>query len=159
MSAEVQRCGLCIMLKQSLFCIPDGLVHKGTEASLLDVKYPDSCREKQIVNVEEQILNVLYLVVRENELLLENSRILHAIQVLLYVLWLEKRFSIYSCGLEVFVEVEADKDFLFLCTSIPHLQKFYFAHHLPAITKTLRAVCYHFISLSWNFFHTIFFLQ
>ncbi|KAH9371947.1 hypothetical protein HPB48_010804 [Haemaphysalis longicornis] len=140
MSAEVQRCGLCIMLEQRWLCFtPDGLVRKGTEVSLLEVKCPHSCREKPIINVEEQVSNVPYLVFRDNELLLKKSHVYYTqVQVSLYVLGLEKCFFfVYSRHQQV-VEVVADKDFLL--TSIPRLEKFYFTHHLPAITKTLRAV-------------------
>lgn len=140
---QVVDVGVIVKKRQSWLCAScDGVVLKNSLiTNLLEIKSPESCKSKVIVDEINKSCNVSYLKFENGVVTLnKNDKIYTQIQVQLYVTGLQECdlfiFTPYvdvatkkNCS--VCIKIQRDDDFIKNC--ILKAEEFYFKHYLPRV--------------------------
>lgn len=133
---EVKKTGVIVCEKQPWLCASlDGVViDDGCVVRLVEIKCPIKCKDKPVVDRENETCNVKYLYFKNGEVeLKKNEPYFTQIQVQLYVT------GMFTCDLFVYSQlndgcctIPVNRDESFLQQAILGAESFYFNHYLPA---------------------------
>ncbi|XP_064476125.1 uncharacterized protein LOC135390034 [Ornithodoros turicata] len=133
--APVYETGVMISICQPWLCgSPDGIIWKGGEPLLLEIKCPFSRAGKELYWEETQSTSVPYLEFRDAKLCLKQRHTYYTqVQLLMYIAGVQKaHFYVYTTKQQADILVQRDEQFL--CEVVPKLEKFYFEHYLQRLT-------------------------